>query len=75
LKYGVYFRMIPLQYKNPVMETGILNVHDDEHFSSISSPLYDQVLFIIAGTSGMCCRAKKHDWNVRTGYFWPCVLY
>jgi hypothetical protein len=48
MKYGIYFRMIPLQYKNPVMETGILNIHDDEHFSSISSPLYDQVLFVIA---------------------------
>ncbi|XP_023719461.1 uncharacterized protein LOC111870987 isoform X2 [Cryptotermes secundus] len=24
------------------METGILNIHDDEHFSNISSPLYDQ---------------------------------
>jgi hypothetical protein len=59
MKYGICFRMIPLQYKNPVMETGFLNIHDEEHFSTLS-PLYDQVLFIIARTSVVCCGDKRH---------------
>lgn len=75
MKYDLYFRMIPLQYKNPVMETGILNLHDDEHFSSISSPLYDQVLFIMARMSGICCGAKRHDRNIGIDYLWLCILY
>lgn len=67
--------MIPLQYKNLVMEAGLLNMHDDEHFSNLSSPLYDQVLFILTRTCSMCYGASRHDWSVRTYFLWLYVVY
>jgi hypothetical protein len=46
MKFGIYFRLIPLEYKKPVMETGFLNLHDEEHFCALPSPLCAEVLHV-----------------------------
>jgi len=58
MKYGNHFRLIPPEYKKPVMETGFLNFHDEEHFSTLPSPLCAQVLLV-------CCM-----WNIHYAYCW-----
>jgi hypothetical protein len=51
MKHGIYFSLIPLAYKKPVMETGFLNFHDEEHFSTLPSPFSAQVCLSV--TSGI----------------------
>jgi hypothetical protein len=60
MKYGNHFRLIPFEYKKPVMETGFLNFHDEEHFSTLPSPLCAQVLLIVCGISIMHIAEVKY---------------
>jgi hypothetical protein len=61
MKYGIHFRLIHLEYKKPFMETGFLNLHDEEHFSTLPSTLCAQVfLSVMCGISIMHIAEVKH---------------
>jgi len=61
MKYVICFRLLPRHCKKPVMETGFLNLHDEEHFSTLPSPLYDQVLLVCYSQDicYVCFRGKR----------------